>query len=363
MVEIRSYSIDELEDLTGFNPRTISYYIQQGLLPKVGRRGRSTRYPQLFVDRLKFIQRVRELQDSGRLGSVTLPRIARVIWYLIEQSGDNPDFSELDDGEIQRLFEDEEVPDKRILGESEHGDLVSVSFGKFGPYVRAGDATASIDAQEFNSITLEDALSTIGAKREEQEKQLIKEFKDEGICVLDGPYGPYIRHRGVNVRIPASIDPTQLTRADCENLIAKKRDKLAVKKSSKRKDRLSARLNDTVQMRRPREFAPTAMLSFDDSVDMSDEATKPKVRRRAQINRKLPEPIGNEPDRLVQKIERHAREDGTRPGGRTQTWTRAPITDHIEITVQGIDPKNAELVEELAQKIRNLLGVDALAKD
>ena len=183
MVEIRSYSIDELEELTGFNQRTISYYIQQGLLPKVGRRGRSTRYPQLFVDRLKFIQRVRELQDSGRLGSVTLPRIARVIWYLIEQYGDTSEFPELDDAEIQRLFEDERISDERVLGESSEGEPVSVSFGKFGPYVRAGAATASIEAQEFSSITLEDALARIKRKHAEKKKRLIKEFEDAETAV------------------------------------------------------------------------------------------------------------------------------------------------------------------------------------
>ena len=113
MIEVRTYSIDELVDLTGFSQRNIAYYIQQGLLPKVGRRGRKTRYPQLFVDRLRFIQRVRDLQDAGRLGSVTLPRIARVIWYLVEQSGEAGDLhgrrgagiqdGALGDAEIQYL--------------------------------------------------------------------------------------------------------------------------------------------------------------------------------------------------------------------------------------------------------------------
>ena len=83
---------------------------------------------------------MRELQDSGRLGSVTLPRIARVIWHLIEQSGDAPEFPKLDDREIQQLFEDETIQDERVLGKSRQGDPVTVSFGKFGPYVRAGDA-------------------------------------------------------------------------------------------------------------------------------------------------------------------------------------------------------------------------------
>jgi FimV-like protein len=438
MVEIRSYSIDELEELTGFNQRTISYYIQQGLLPKVGRRGRSTRYPQLFVDRLKFIQRVRDLQDSGRLGSVTLPRIARVIWHLIEQSGDSPEFAAMDDREIQQLFEGETIPDERVLGESTEGDSVKVSFGKFGPYVRAGEATASIDAQEFNSITLEDALSRISEKQAEKEKRLIKEFDDAGIRVLDGPYGPYVRHRGVNAKIPKNVDPTQLTIEDCESLIEKKRDKLATKSASKRRDRLSSRVEgrrkteigtkldlarsyidmgdpggarsileevldegevaaasqadqekykalvgetrplrpkkatslgrdkpaarrkDSVREDIVEEYAAASMepsMIRDELLSFSEEPQEAPHRLRPMAVSDFSPQLEGEPDRLIEEIERQVQEGRGRAEGRTETWTRAPITENIEITVQGIDPEQAELVDSLAQRIRKLLGV------
>jgi hypothetical protein len=361
MVEIRSYSIDELEELTGFNQRTISYYIQQGLLPKVGRRGRSTRYPQLFVDRLKFIQRVRELQDSGRLGSVTLPRIARVIWYLIEQSGDAPEFPHLDDREIQQLFEDETIPDERIIGESSQGYPVTVSFGKYGPYVRAGDATASIDAQEFNSITVEDALSRIREKQAEKEKRLIKDFEDPGIQVLDGPYGPYVRHQGVNAKIPKDLDPTRLSIEDCESLIEEKRHKLAEKKASKRREKLSARMEDSVRESRAEDYAAASMeplMVSDEIVSYSREVSEPPTRPEVSAVAGLSTQLKHRPDRLVQEIERQARERRSTAEGRTETWTRAPITVNIEITVQGIDPEQAELVDSLARRIRKLLSID-----
>ncbi len=65
MLPPKSYSIAELEKLSGFDRRTIVYYIQEGLLPKVGRRGRLTRYPQKVVDRLLFIKLLREAEESG----------------------------------------------------------------------------------------------------------------------------------------------------------------------------------------------------------------------------------------------------------------------------------------------------------
>ena len=68
----RSYSAEELEEHTGFDRRTIAYYVQEGLLPRVGRRGPRTRYPALVRDRLLFIQRVREAEEMGEIEPLSL---------------------------------------------------------------------------------------------------------------------------------------------------------------------------------------------------------------------------------------------------------------------------------------------------
>ena len=67
-----TYTLDEIVDRTGFGKRTTSYYVQKGLLPKVGRRGPKTRYPQTFLNRLLFIKMMREKQDRGEIGNLTL---------------------------------------------------------------------------------------------------------------------------------------------------------------------------------------------------------------------------------------------------------------------------------------------------
>jgi DNA-binding transcriptional MerR regulator len=75
----RTYTLSELETRSGFDKRTIAYYVQELLLPKVGRRGRRTRYSEEFLDRLMFIRRVRDLQDAGKLRAVTLSEIRDVL--------------------------------------------------------------------------------------------------------------------------------------------------------------------------------------------------------------------------------------------------------------------------------------------
>lgn len=75
----RSYSLAELVEQTGFDRRTIVYYIQSGLLPRVGRRGPHTRYPEECLTRLKFIKGVKALQSEGRLLTATLAEIGRAL--------------------------------------------------------------------------------------------------------------------------------------------------------------------------------------------------------------------------------------------------------------------------------------------
>lgn len=67
-----SYTTSELERDTGFGRRTIAYYVQEGLLPRVGRRGPRTRYPELVRDRLLFIRRVREAEAESDIRPVPL---------------------------------------------------------------------------------------------------------------------------------------------------------------------------------------------------------------------------------------------------------------------------------------------------
>ena len=79
MVASRSYSLGELVLATGFDRRTIVYYIQSGLLPKVGRRGPHTRYPEECLTRLRFIKGVKGLQAEGRLLTATLAEMRRAL--------------------------------------------------------------------------------------------------------------------------------------------------------------------------------------------------------------------------------------------------------------------------------------------
>ncbi len=105
MSEGRSYSIGDLQKLSGFDRRTIVYYSQQGLLPRSGRRGPRTRHPHLVLQRLLFIRGLKDLQDQGYCGTITLRDMGR----MLDQLAPNALRDLLDRGipsaEIERLLQ------------------------------------------------------------------------------------------------------------------------------------------------------------------------------------------------------------------------------------------------------------------
>lgn len=56
MPDDATYSIAELADLAGVTPRTIRYYLSQGLLPSAGQTGPGTRYSASHLARLRLIR-------------------------------------------------------------------------------------------------------------------------------------------------------------------------------------------------------------------------------------------------------------------------------------------------------------------
>jgi len=56
MPDENTYTIAELADLAGVTPRTIRYYLSQGLLPSAGQSGPGTRYSESHLARLRVIR-------------------------------------------------------------------------------------------------------------------------------------------------------------------------------------------------------------------------------------------------------------------------------------------------------------------
>ena len=113
----------------------------------------------------------------------------------------------------------------RTLGEID-GKEVTCSKGKFGPYVKYDGKFVSLKkGMNPYTITLEEARKLISDHEEQQKNRNIKAFPEADIEVLNGRFGPYIKHSGVNYKIPKGTDPGTLTLEQCREIIEKSKKK------------------------------------------------------------------------------------------------------------------------------------------
>ena len=107
----------------------------------------------------------------------------------------------------------------RTIGQLEGKD-VKVSIGRFGPYVQLDKLFVSIP-KTFDpyTITFEDAQTLISEKREKDAARLILNFESEGIQVLNGRYGPFIKKDKDNYKIPKGTEAKDLTLEEIQEII------------------------------------------------------------------------------------------------------------------------------------------------
>ncbi|HEX6616188.1 MAG TPA: MerR family transcriptional regulator [Gemmatimonadales bacterium] len=78
------YELTELSDLAGVTPRTVRYYIQQGLLRSPGTPGPGAKYDTAHLDRLRLIRRLQRehlplAEIRRRLESLTDAEVRRLV--------------------------------------------------------------------------------------------------------------------------------------------------------------------------------------------------------------------------------------------------------------------------------------------
>ena len=108
----------------------------------------------------------------------------------------------------------------RTVGEYNGVEAIALK-GRFGPFLKYGDRNFSIPrGKDPLKITLdecaaiiEDGLSKTAAN------SVMAEYKDSDIQVINGRYGPYIKHAGSNYKIPKETDAATLTEAACLEII------------------------------------------------------------------------------------------------------------------------------------------------
>ncbi|MHC6177438.1 type I DNA topoisomerase [Glutamicibacter sp. X7] len=127
----------------------------------------------------------------------------------------------------------------RVLGTDAEGEEITVQNGRFGPYLKKGSDSRSIESEEqIFTITLEEALAIYAQPKQRGRRAAVPPLAEFGvdptseknIVVKDGRFGPYITDGVTNITVPRGTSLEELTRERAIELLAEKRARGPVKR-------------------------------------------------------------------------------------------------------------------------------------
>jgi DNA topoisomerase-1 len=161
------------------------------------------------IENAERIKGERELGTDPVSGKKIIARMGRygpMVQIGDVSDEDKPRFAKLKSTQSIETITEEEAMElfrlPRNLGQFEDTD-VTVSIGKFGPYIAHDKKFYSL-GKEYDpyTVSLEEAIPMIQEKRKAKDERTIKVFEKEKIQLLKGPYGPYIKQGLRNFKIP-----------------------------------------------------------------------------------------------------------------------------------------------------------------
>ena len=168
----------------------------------------------------------RELGTDPASGKIIIVRLGKFGPLVQKGANDDPDkqFVSLQKGQLiesitleeaLKLFE---LP--RKVGEWEGKEIIA-AIGKFGPYIKYNGKFISLGkVYDPRSITESQAIELLAETAKKEANSIIHNFEQEDIQVLNGRFGPYIKHAGTNYKIPKGTDAKALDLNACQEIIA-----------------------------------------------------------------------------------------------------------------------------------------------
>ena len=131
----------------------------------------------------------------------------------------------------------------RSLGNHpEDGEEIVADVGRYGPYVRHKRTFASLDKKLDNVLTvdMDRALELIANKAKRGAREVLRDLGEHPadgapMQILDGRYGPYIKHNKTNASLPKGVTPAEVTVEQAVELLEARAKAPKKKRRAKRK--------------------------------------------------------------------------------------------------------------------------------
>lgn len=168
---------------------------------------------------------------SGKPVSVRVGRFGPLaqIGESIEGAEEKPKFASLRRNQSIETITLEEALDlfklPMSLGDY-NGEEVIVAVGRFGPYIKLGEAFISIPRTiDPLTVDMEKAIEII--KEKEEADAPVAHYQGKGVTKGKGRFGPFIKYDGMFINVPRAYNFDNLSQKDIEELIEKKLEKEA----------------------------------------------------------------------------------------------------------------------------------------
>ncbi|TDI59225.1 MAG: type I DNA topoisomerase [Alphaproteobacteria bacterium] len=138
----------------------------------------------------------------------------------------------------------------------ESGRIITAAIGRYGPYLRHDGKSGSLaSTEEVFTIGINRAVTVLDEAKNKQRRgpAVLKELgvhpdDEQAINVMDGRYGPYVKHNKTNATLPKDLEPDSITLEQAIKLVnakaAKpKRKKKAAAKKKPAKKKTSVKTN------------------------------------------------------------------------------------------------------------------------
>ncbi len=133
----------------------------------------------------------------------------------------------------------------RVVGEHpEDGEPITAQNGRYGPYIKKGKETRSLETEEqIFSLTLDEAVALLAAPKRRRGQRAAEPLKELGedpasgkpVVVKDGRWGPYVTDGEVNASLRAADSVETITLDRAAELLQARRDRGPAKPKKKNK--------------------------------------------------------------------------------------------------------------------------------
>ena len=161
-----------------------------------------------------------DLQDyEGKTVTVGVGRFGPYVkWgeaFISLPKGENP--LSVDYDRAVAIIEEKKKADAPVA--SYKGEPVTKGVGRFGPYLKYQDIYINVTKKyDFENLSQKDVEELIEAKLDKEANRYIRQWEEEKISIENGRWGSFIKFKKANFKIPKKQDDTKYTAEELKEI-------------------------------------------------------------------------------------------------------------------------------------------------